>query len=332
LQDLHGFREMGSVLYVAAHPDDENTELIAYLSCGRNYRTAYLSLTRGDGGQNVLGPEFGEELGVIRTEELLAARHIDGGRQFFSRAFDFGYSKDYRETLRIWDRQQVLSDVVRVIREFRPDVVITRFSPVPGGTHGHHTASTVLALEAFKLAGDYKAFPEQLDTLTPWQPKRILWNSGGFQRGGGETNLIRIDVSGKDSVSGESFSEIAARSRAMHKTQGFDNFRGFGGGGARSESFALLGGEPATNDILDGVDTTWNRVPGGAEIGRLTDAVIAKFNLQDPAASVPALLEIKKHLAALANDDPLVDEKRWKLDHIIQECLGLTVETTIPQA
>ncbi|MGA3285695.1 MAG: PIG-L family deacetylase, partial [Verrucomicrobiota bacterium] len=172
LQDLHGFREMGSVLYVAAHPDDENTELIACLSRGRHYRTAYLSLTRGDGGQNVLGPEFGEELGVIRTEELLAARRIDGGRQFFSRAIDFGFSKDYRETLRIWDRQQVLSDIVRVIREFRPDVVIVRFSPVPGGTHGHHTASTVLALEAFKLAGNPKAFPEQLDALTPWQPKR----------------------------------------------------------------------------------------------------------------------------------------------------------------
>ncbi|MGA9451090.1 MAG: PIG-L family deacetylase [Verrucomicrobiia bacterium] len=333
LQDLHGFREMGSVLYVAAHPDDENTELIAYLSRGRHYRTAYLSLTRGDGGQNVLGPEFGEELGVIRTEELLAARRIDGGRQFFSRAVDFGFSKDYRETLRIWDRQQVLADNVRIIREFRPDVIITRFSPVPGGTHGHHTASTVLAMEAFKLAGDPKAFPEQLDTLTPWQPKRILWNMGGFQRSGDVTNVIRIDAGGKDAVSGESFTEIAARSRSMHKTQGFDNFRGSGGGnGPRYESFALLDGEPATNDILDGVDTTWNRVPGGAEIGKLADAVIAQFNPQDPAASVPALLEIKKRLAALADADPVVDEKRGQLDHIIQECLGLTVETTIPDA
>jgi LmbE family N-acetylglucosaminyl deacetylase len=333
LQDLHSFREMGSVLYVAAHPDDENSQLIAYLARGRDYRTAYLSLTRGDGGQNVLGPEFGDELGVIRTEELLAARRVDGGRQFFSRADDFGFSKDYRETLRIWDQQQVLSDIVRVIREFRPDVVITRFSPVPGGTHGHHTASTVLAIEAFKLAGDPTAFPEQLDTLTPWQPKRILWNAGGFQRGGGATNLIRIDAGGKDSVSGESFAEIAGRSRSMHKTQGFGNFTGSGGGsGPRVESFQLLAGEPATNDILDGVDTTWGRVPGGAEIGKLTDAVIAKFNPLDPAASVPALLEIKKQLAPLANDDPVVNEKRRLLDHIIQECLGLTVETTIPDA
>src|SRR5271170_433555 len=183
LHELQSFRQMGSVLYIAAHPDDENNELIAYLARGRDYRTAYLSLTRGDGGQNVLGPDFGEKLGVARTQELLAARRLDGGQQFFSRAMDFGFSKDYRETLRIWDKQEVLSDMVRVIREFRPDVLITRFSPVPGGTHGHHTASTVLALEAFKLAGDPKAFLEQ--QLPPWQPKRILWNGNGR---GGETN------------------------------------------------------------------------------------------------------------------------------------------------
>src|ERR1700683_4245503 len=166
LRHLRGFSEMGSVLYIAAHPDDENTELITYFARGKNYRTAYLSLTRGDGGQNVLGPEFGGRLGVGGTPEMPAARRLDGGQQFFSRAMDFGFSKDYRETLRIWDRQQVLSDMVRVIREFQPDVVINRFSTVPGGTHGHHTASAVLSVEAFKLAGDPKAFPEQ--QLPPW--------------------------------------------------------------------------------------------------------------------------------------------------------------------
>ena len=181
LQELRAFRELGSVLYVAAHPDDENTQLITYLARGRGYRTGYLSLTRGDGGQNESGPEFGEKLGLARTWELLAARQLDGGHQFFTRALDFGYSKDVNETLRIWDRQQVLADVVRIIRKFRPDVVITRFSPTPSGTHGHHTASSVLALEAFKLAGDPTAFPEQLapstSGLTPWQPKRILHNN-----------------------------------------------------------------------------------------------------------------------------------------------------------
>jgi LmbE family N-acetylglucosaminyl deacetylase len=334
LQDLRSFREMGSVLFVAAHPDDENTQLIGYLARGRNYRMAYLSLTRGDGGQNVLGPEFGDELGIIRTEELLAARRVDGGRQYFSRAVDFGFSKDYLETLRIWDRQQVVADIVRIIREFRPDVVIARFSLVPGGTHGHHTASTVLALEAFKLAGDPNSFPEQLrEGLKPWQPKRILWNAGGFQRASGETNLIRMDDGGKDPVTGEAFTDVAGRSRSMHKTQGFGNFGGSGGGsGPRMESFALLAGEPATNDILDGVDDTWNRVTGGAEIGKLADAVIAQFNPQDPATGVPVLLQIKKLLAALPTDNPVLHEKRQQLDRIIQECLGLTVETTIPDA
>src|SRR5271170_4810434 len=183
LQELRSFHEMGSVLYIAAHPDDENTRLIAYLSRGRGYRTGYLSLTRGDGGQTLIGPELGAELGVVRTQELLAARRIDGGQQFFTRALDFGFSKDYKETFRIWDRQQVLSDVVRVIREFQPDVLITRFSTEPGNTHGHHTASAILALEAFKLAGDTNAFPDQLHELQPWQPKRIFWN--GFPRGFG---------------------------------------------------------------------------------------------------------------------------------------------------
>jgi LmbE family N-acetylglucosaminyl deacetylase len=335
LRDLDDFREMGTVLYVAAHPDDENNQLIAYLAGGRHYRTGYLSLTRGDGGQNVLGPQFGDELGVIRTEESVAAGYVDGARPYFSRALDFGFSKDYSETLSIWDREEVLADIVRVIREFRPDVVITRFSLIPGGTHGHHTASAVLALEAFKVAGDPNKFPDQLrEGLTPWQPKRIFWNTGPFQSG--ETNgtpLIRMNDGGTDSISGESYAEIAARSRSNHKTQGFGNFAGFRGtGGPRYESFELLAGTPATQDILDGVNTTWSRVPGGAPIGEWTDDVIAKFDPQNPAASVPTLLKIKKLLAGLAKDDPVVDEKRLLLDRIIQECLGLTVETIIPQA
>jgi LmbE family N-acetylglucosaminyl deacetylase len=329
LHDLQSFRQLGSVLYIAAHPDDENTELIAYLARGRDYRTAYLSLTRGDGGQNVLGPDFGDKLGVARTQELLAARRIDGGRQFFSRAVDFGFSKDYRETLNIWDQQEVLSDIVRVIREFRPDVIITRFSPVPGGTHGHHTASTVLALEAFKLAGDPKAFPEQ--GLPPWQPERILWNVSSFQRDKDNgTNRISIDAGGRDSVSGETFADIAGQSRSMHKTQGFGAYRSSGGnGGSRTESFQFLDGSPATNDILDGVDTTWNRVPGGAEIGKLADEIITRFDPQDPSASVPALLNLRSNLFAFKSTDSIVAEKSRQLDRILQDCLGLSVETTI---
>jgi LmbE family N-acetylglucosaminyl deacetylase len=332
LQDLRSFRELGSVLYIAAHPDDENTQLIAYLARGRHYRTAYLSLTRGDGGQNVLGPQLGEELGVIRTQELLAARRIDGGRQFFSRAIDFGFSKDYRETLRFWDGQQVLGDVVRVIRQFRPDVVITRFSTVPGGTHGHHTASAVLALEAFKLAGDPSAFPEQLATLATWQPKRILWNA--WRPGGApvsEPDLFQIDAGGNDPVTGESFAAIAGRSRSMHKTQGFDGFAS-PAAGPRPEFFHLLAGEPATRDILEGVDTTWARVPGGAPVGQAADEIIAQFDPQNPAASVPALLSLRSRLGAIARQDPVVEEKRRQLDRILQACLGLSVETVVSKA
>ena len=328
LQDLQNFRQTGSVLYVAAHPDDENTQLITYLARGRHYRTAYLSLTRGDGGQNVLGPEFGEQLGVIRTRELLAARGIDGGRQFFTRALDFGFSKTPEETLRIWDRQQVLADIVRVIRTFRPDVVITRFSPdTGGGTHGHHTSSAILAVEAFKVCGDPKAFPDQLKSLAPWQPKRILLNG----RGGG---TVVLDIGGNDPVSDESFGKLAGRSRAMHKSQGFGNFTGGGGGGGSGvrADFTLLGGEPATRDILDGVDTTWARVPGGgAEIGSLADDVIAHFDPEHPADSVPALLKLHERLAALS-DDVIITEKRKLLDRIVGACLGLTVQTIIAQA
>jgi len=326
LQDLRSFRELGTVLYIAAHPDDENNQFLAYLAHGRYYRTAYLSLNRGDGGQNELGPEFGEELGVIRTQESLAARRVDGARQFFSRAFDFGYSKSPEETLRIWDHQQVLADTVRIIREFRPDVLITRFSPPPSNTHGHHTASTIIAQEAFKISGDPKAFPEQIaEGLTPWQPKRIFFN------GGGGANTIRVNDGGTDPVSGESFSSIAGRARSNHKTQGFGNFAGGGPGGPRSETLQLLDGDPAATDLMDGVDTTWARYPNGADIGKLTDNLIAQFKQDDPAASVPALLVIRTKLVTLPKD-PVVDEKRAQFDRILQNCLGLTVETTIPNA
>lgn len=334
LHQLESFRQMGSVLYIAAHPDDENTELLAYLSRGRNYRTAYLSLTRGDGGQNVLGADLGAKLGVARTQELLAARQIDGAQQFFSRAIDYGFSKNYLETMNVWDKQEVLSDTVRIIREFRPDVLITRFSPSPGGTHGHHTTSAILAMEAFKLSGDPKAFPDQ--NLPPWQPKRILWNASIWQKDKiGSSPVLKIDATGTDPVSGETFRSIAGASRAMHKTQGFDTYKLPGNDHEkRLESFQLLDGAPITNDIMDDVDTSWNRVPGGAEIGKSAGDIISKFDTKDPAASVAALLKLRKELAALADDhkvsrDPIIDEKRAQLDCILQGCLGLKTETTI---
>lgn len=320
-EELRSFSTYATVLHVAAHPDDENTQLITYLARGRGYRMGYLSITRGDGGQNEIGPEFGERLGLARTQELLAARKIDGGRQFFTRALDFGYSKSVDETLAIWDRQQVVADVVRVIREFRPDVIVTRFSPEPSGTHGHHTASAVVALEAFKLAGDPNAFPEQIaEGLKPWQPVRILHNGWRGEDGG----AITLKAGGKDAVTGESFQAIAMRSRAQHKTQGFGMRPA--GDGPWTETFRLLGGSPATNDLMDGIDTTWVRVAGGTEIARLTEEALAKFDDKDPAASVPTLLEIRKLVAALPTD-PVVSDKRRQLDQVLQDCLGLTVES-----
>lgn len=332
LQELRSFDTLGSVLHIAAHPDDENTQLITYFARGRGYRTAYLSVTRGDGGQNEIGPEFDEKLGVIRTQELLAARRLDGGRQFFTRAIDFGYSKTPEETLRFWDREQVLGDIVRIIREFQPDVIVTRFPIPPGsGGHGHHTASGILGVEAFKLAGNPKAYPEQIaQGLKPWQAKRVAWNGFGQQRGGGLNGpIVRVDIGGKDPVTGEGFGNIASRSRAKHVTQGFGNFGGGNrsGSGSNEQTFMVLGGETADKDLMDGVDTTWNRFPGGADIGQLAEKAIAGFDTNHPAASVPELLAIRSKLAALA-PTPVIEDKRVQLDHIIQSCLGLAVQTT----
>ena len=291
LQELREFRECGSVLYVAAHPDDENTQFIAYMAKERAMRIGYLSLTRGEGGQDLIGPELGDPLGVIRTQELLAARRIDGGQQFFTRAKDFGFSKSYEQTLAKWDRQEVLSDVVRVIRDFKPDVIVTRFPPEPGGTHGHHTASTVLALEAFKLAAEPNEFTEQTNeytTLTPWQPKRIFWNAF---RGAGDRPVLRLDIGGYLPLLGESMGEIAALSRSSHRSQGYGSIASRG---SRLDEFQPLDDQPAGKDLFDGVDTGWSRWPGKAEIGSMTDDIIAHFNPQNPSASVPALLTIPK--------------------------------------
>ena len=275
-----------------------------------------------------MGPEFGEELGVIRTQELLAARRVDGGRQFFTRAIDFGYSKSPDETLRIWDRRQVLSDAVRVIRTFRPDVMIIGASPETApGQHGHHTASAILALEAFKLAGDAKSFPEQLDYLTPWQPKRIFLGRGGRGGPGESTGALRIDVGGSDPVTGKSFSSISGRSRSKHMTQ-FGDISGRGGGGTGPvyQSFMLAGGPAATTDLMDGINTTWSRIQGGAEIGKIAGQAIKEFDQKNPATSVPLLLSLRSKAATLPADT-IVDEKRQLLDKVILDCLGLKVES-----
>jgi LmbE family N-acetylglucosaminyl deacetylase len=329
VQELNNFRQTGTVLYIAAHPDDEGTDLIASLARGRGYRTGYLSLTRGDGGQNLIGPELRDELGVIRTQELLAARGVDGGEQFFSRAVDFGFSKSVDETLAIWNRDEVLGDVVRVIRTFKPDVIVTRFSPVPSGTHGHHTASAQLAVEAFELAGDPKAYPEQLETLQTWQPKRVFWNSYYWGREPpADADIMKVTVGGYNPLFGLSYGEISASSRSMHKSQGFGRVGSLAESG---ENLELIAGPAPHGDFMDGVDASWNRIPGGAEVGALADKVLAKFNPQNPAGSIPALLALRGKLSAIKGDG-FLSYKRGQLDEIIIACLGMRVESLISDA
>jgi len=316
---------VGSALYVGAHPDDENGAMLAYLAKGRKVRAAYLSLTRGDGGQNLIGTEQGELLGVLRTEELLAARGVDGAEQFFTRAVDFGYSKTAEETLRIWGHDAVLADVVWVIRSFRPDVIITRFPPDAEGGHGHHIASAILAGEAFSAAADQSRFPEQLAYVKPWQATRLVWNA--WRRpdqpptAGGKPHLT-IDLGAYDPLLGRSWGEIAAASRAMHKSQGGAIPARRGG---LPNEFEMVAGRPFTSDLFDGVDLTWRRIPGGETVGRLLAEAVARYSDENPAAIVPVLLDALKALDGLERS-PWVEVKRKDLLEVIRDCAGLWLE------
>ena len=325
---LEKLKVLGRVLYVAAHPDDENTGLISFWANGALYDTAYLSMTRGDGGQNLIGPELGPQLGVIRTQELLAARRLDHGRQFFTRANDFGFSKSAAETLRFWERDKILADTVWAIRKFRPDVIVTRFPPDDDKTHGHHTASALLAQEAFKLAADPKKFPEQLKFVEPWQPTRLFWNASEFFFRARNVpfdpkGLIATEAGGYQPLLGKSYPEIAGASRTMHKSQGFGVSIERG---ADTEYFKFLDGKAVANgDLFSGIDTTWNRVPKAAEINAQIDGVLAHYDMKLPASSVPALLELRAQLAKLA-DEVFGREKRAEVDRLIGACLGLHLE------
>jgi LmbE family N-acetylglucosaminyl deacetylase len=319
---------LGRVLYIAAHPDDENTNLMALWSNGSLYDTAYLSLTRGDGGQNLLGPELRERLGVIRTRELLAARQIDHAQQFFTRAVDFGFSKRADETLRLWDREKILDDVVWVIRKFRPDVIVTRFSPEDNLTHGHHTASAILAQEGFNVAADPKRIPEQLTWVKPWHPTRIVWNTSPFffqnrNQIFDPTGLTTVEAGGFAPLLGKAFTEIAAASLSMHKSQGVGSPPRRG---ERKEYFKLLAGPAMRNGLFDGVVTNWERVPNGTDLGAQVQELTAKFSPADPAASVPNLLKLRKALTGL--DDDWAVSKRAEVDELIASCAALYMESS----
>lgn len=324
LQQMKKLEVFGSVLYVAAHPDDENTRLLAYLANERKFRTGYLSLTRGDGGQNLIGDDQGTDLGLIRTQELLSARRIDGAEQFFSRAFDFGYSKNPEEAMRLWGHDKILSDVVWVIRKFKPDVIITRFPTTGEGGHGHHTASAILAGEAFDAAADVTKFPEQLKYVTIWQAKRLLWNTFNF--GGNNTtreDQFKIDCGVYNPVLGKSYGEIAAESRSRHKSQGF----GVPAQRGKSfEYFTTIKGEKPISDLMDGVDSSGFKTEKAKEYFSMVKDIITRYDFFNPKKSIKDLEALSK---MYVESQPFMTKDKQELaQNLIAQCAGLFMEAT----
>ncbi|TVZ55560.1 GlcNAc-PI de-N-acetylase [Lutibacter sp. Hel_I_33_5] len=325
---------LGTALYIAAHPDDENTRLIAYLSNHVKARTGYLSLTRGDGGQNLIGPEIRELLGVIRTQELLAARRVDGGEQFFTRANDFGYSKHPNETLEIWNKKEVLSDVVWAIRNFKPDVIINRFNHrTPGTTHGHHTSSAMLSVEAFDMANDKTKFKEQLKQTSLWKPKRLFYNTSlWFYRGReaafkeASKNFTSLDVGVYYPLKGVSNNELASLASSQHLCQGFGRLSRRG---SQTEYVEFLKGEEPKdkNDVFSGINTTWNRIKGGGEIGDILYEVEQNFDFVNPSKHLPKLLEAYQKIQKL-EDAHWRKIKEKQILNIIEACAGLYLEAS----
>jgi LmbE family N-acetylglucosaminyl deacetylase len=333
LAQINKLKTVGSVLYIAAHPDDENNSFLPYLTKQRMFRTAYLSLTRGDGGQNLIGKEQGIELGMIRTQELLAARRIDGAEQYFSSAYEFGFSKSSEEALRIWDHNKVLSDAVLVIRKFQPDIIITRFPRDARAGHGHHSASAIIANEAYLAAADPTQFPEQFKLgLVPWKAKRILWNTFNFGSiNTTNNNQLKLEVGGYNAVLGKSYGEIGAEARTMHKSQGEGRPRRRG---AIYEFFELTGGDSAKQDIMEGVNIGWSKITNNEKeaiaIETNISTIVKQFQTENPSASVAALVNLYKQIALL----PISKWRDYKLEEVknsIRDCAGLFFEATTQQ-
>ena len=325
--NLKKLNVLGSVLYIGAHPDDENNTLLPYLAKEKLYRTAYLSLTRGDGGQNLIGDEQGIELGMIRTQELLEARKIDGSEQYFTTAYEFGFSKSADETLHIWDKEKVLADVVWVIRKYQPDVIINRFPPDKRAGHGHHAAAAIIAEEAFTAAADATKFPEQFKHgVQPWQAKRIVWNTFNF----GNTNTtndtqLKLEIGNYNALLGKSYGEIGGIARTMHKSQGEGRPQRKG---SITEYFAPIKGDSATNDFMENINTTWSRINGAEKIQQEINAAIASFNFESPSLTVPKLVSIFNDVLQLNQSNNWVQLKTDAIQKLILQCSGIFIETT----
>lgn len=325
---IESLGQVGSVLMIGAHPDDENTAVLAYFARGRHVETGYLSLTRGEGGQNFIGSEQGAKLGIIRTEELLAARQVDGAQQFFTRAIDFGFTKSADETFAKWGHDRILGDVVWTIRRFRPDVIILRFSGTPRDGHGQHQASAILGKEAFSAAPDPSRFAEQLKYVEPWQAKRLMWNVFSFtaeqekeaERLGGR---VKVDAGAFNPVLGYSYGEIAGMSRSMHRSQAMGSPERRG---VMDQYFVTIGGDTARGDVFDGIDTTWKRVPGGAEVAELLAEAYRDFVPEHPEKALPALVKARHIVAGMNN--PWAARKLPEFDETIAWCAGIWVDAS----
>jgi LmbE family N-acetylglucosaminyl deacetylase len=297
-QGVYGFGTTARVLMVGAHPDDEDTGLITWLALGRQVETAYLSLTRGDGGQNLIGNELGEALGAIRTEELLAARRIDGGHQYFTRAYDFGFSKDSAETLKHWPREETLGDVVRVVRAFRPHVIVSVWSGTAADGHGHHTVAGILARDAYDAAADTVRFPTNTFGAA-WAPDKFYRTRRGAAGGA----AVRMNVGEFNTVLGRSYGDIATESRSQHKSQGQGRISqgGVQWDYVRREATRVNANTDAAQEssMFDGIDTSWTRFASSAttaaqravidSVPLVARAARAALDLRAPGAVVPLL-------------------------------------------
>ncbi len=327
LLQLQKLNTIGSVLYIAAHPDDENTRLLGYLANEQKVYTTYLSLTRGDGGQNLIGKEQGAALGLIRTNELVAARNTDKAMQTFSRAYDFGYSKTPEETFEKWKEEEILKDVIKTIRTTKPDVIFTRFPTNGDGGHGHHTASAMLAITAFDMAGNKDKFTYQLNNVTPWQSKRLYWNAWAPEPNEIDTTLLKLNVGVYNNLLGKSYTELSAESRSNHKSQGFGSTRTRG---EYIEYFKYYKGDSAKQSIFEGMDFTWKRFSATASIEKDISEIINNYNALNPNKSTPALVALYKKLNAISTTDEnanfYIKKKMADLQTIIVNCAGIFTE------
>lgn len=337
-EEIQSLNFFGTVLYIAAHPDDENTRLLSYISHKEKARAVYLALTRGGGGQNLIGPEIRETLGVMRTQELLAARSFDGAEQRFARAVDFGYSKVPSETFKIWDRKAVLSDVVWAIRTLKPDIVINRFDHrTPGTTHGHHSASAMLSVEAFDLAAQKASFPEQLKYTDVWQPQRLFFNTSWWFYGSkdrfnkaGKSHMLSFDIGTYYPLKGLSNNEIAALASSQHRCQGFGRLSQRG---SQKEYIELLKGEMPKDgqELFSGIETSWRRVKGGAAIAAILEPIQENFNFNNPSVHLAQLTKAYALIEAL-EDTHWKTLKKEAITDIILACAGLYLEATSKEA